>query len=128
MSETCRKTVGGPWHFKDCGRPAKGRGDVIGGKDVPLCGVHLAAIRKRAANDDARTAKNKEREAADKRAAALSAARDELVRAAVALNAAHSDIALAAPVDPTSAVVSRRLAWSDFRAAVAAYEKLAGGA
>lgn len=59
---------------------------------------------------------------------ALSDARDELVRAAVALNAAHSDIALVAPVDPTSAVVSRRLAWSDFRAAVAAYEKLAGGA
>lgn len=62
------------------------------------------------------------------RLAALSDARDELVRAAVALNAAHSDIALAAPVDPTSAVVSRRLAWSDFRAAAAAYEKLAGGA
>lgn len=58
----------------------------------------------------------------------LPEARDEVVRAAVALNAAHSDIALAAPVDPTSAVVSRRLAWSDFRAAVAAYAKLAGGA
>lgn len=66
--------------------------------------------------------------AATRRNRALAAARDELVRAAVALNAAHSDIALAAPVDPTSAVVSRRLAWSDFRAAVAAYEKLAGGA
>ena len=126
MSETCRKTVGGPWHFKDCGRPAKGRGDVIGGKDVPLCGVHLAAIRKRAANDDARTAKNKEREAADKRAAALSAARDELVRAAVALEAAFTDHET--PTDAWSMVTARKLAWADHRAAVAAYEKLAGGA
>lgn len=126
MSETCKETVGGPWHFKDCGRPAKGRGGVIGGKDVPLCGVHLAAIRKRAANDDARTAKNKEREAADKRAAALSAARDELVRAAVAL---APDIAAEHPDASGYRVVNitERDAVA-FCAAVAAYEKLAGGA
>lgn len=83
------------------------------------CSFHDSSrLRMEKREQDKRTAKRR----------ALSAARDELVRAAVALNAAHSDIALAAPVDPTSAVVSRRLAWSDFRAAVAAYEKLAGGA
>ena len=128
MSETCVRSVGGPWHFRECGKPAKGRGDYLGKGDVPLCGVHLAAFNRRIANRDRWTRESERRESAARAAAALANARDQLVRAAVALNAAHSDIALVAPVDPTSAVVSRRLAWSDFRAAVAAYEKLAGGA
>jgi len=50
--ETCAKRVskGGPrWHrdYADCGKPAKG----IGKDGKPLCGIHLAAERKRAETD-----------------------------------------------------------------------------
>jgi hypothetical protein len=83
VSETCKKTIG-VWQLKDCGRPAKGRGDVIAGKNVPLCGVHLAAIKHRADNFERRKREIEKRDARDRRAIALSAARDEVVRAAQA--------------------------------------------
>lgn len=64
--------------------------------------------------------------AATRRNRALAAARDELVRAAVALDAAFTDHET--PTDAWSMASARKLAWAEFRAAVAAYEKLAGGA
>lgn len=85
MSETCVRSVGGPWHFRECGKPAKGRGGYLGKDDVPLCGVHLAAFNRRVSNRERWTRESERRESAAKHAAALSAARDEVVRAAVAL-------------------------------------------
>lgn len=55
---------------------------------------------------------------------ALSAARDEVVRAAVALNAAFTDHET--PTDAWSMASARKLAWAEFRAAVAALAKLEG--
>jgi len=79
VSETCKETVGGPWRFRDCGRPAKGRGDVIGGKDVPLCGIHLAAIKRRADNDANRAQRSAEREASSARLARVAAAERRVI-------------------------------------------------
>lgn len=125
MSETCKKTIG-VWQLKDCGRPAKGRGDVIAGKNVPLCGVHLAAIKHRADNFERRKREIEKRDARDRRAIALSAARDDVVRAATVI---APDIAREHDDGDGYRTVSLDSAEAAaFCAAVSAYEKLAGGA
>lgn len=77
---TCCQTILDNWSSRRCGKPAKGSipttstwgyegGKSDGGHEAPVCGVHLAAYRKRRANDEARRIADGERDAVRARAA-----------------------------------------------------------
>ncbi len=54
--ETCQQKLrGDAWHPKTCGKPAKGYGPKrFGDGEIPLCGQHLAVVRRAAEREEER--------------------------------------------------------------------------